>query len=355
MTLEDLLAKNKQLQNIHSGRRCFIIGNGPSIATQDLKYLQNEICIVVSAFHRHPDAKTINPLYWVMADPTVWGMAETFFFPLLQRVNDIGQPTKLFLPTGGFNFLSGVNTGSLIDHHYFHYDHIVGIDTVIDFTKGIPPYGQNVIIVCLMLAYFLGCNPICFIGCDHDFMKTTQDEYEGRAVKHFYSEKNAPEPSSQMPWDEWQRCMVRMDFEYNLLKDYASRWGFNVFNATKGGCLEYFPRVEYESLFPQKSTEPVINKQILTADIYNITNTAVNLINVDNYSAALVLLDEAIRNNINRSDRAEGLFYLKAICLFRLSRHIEALQYARQDYVCNPSNQHNCAQLIQHLEKFLNK
>src|SRR6476469_4128376 len=41
------LALNSQLANKHKGeRRCFVIGNGPSLNTQNLELLANEVTIV---------------------------------------------------------------------------------------------------------------------------------------------------------------------------------------------------------------------------------------------------------------------------------------------------------------------
>lgn len=353
MQLEDLLSKNASLRNSHAGRRCFIIGNGPSLATQDLTLLRDEVCIVVSSFHRHPEAKTIKPGYWVIADPDFWGMPEKHFSPALQQAHDLSIPTRLFVPSGGLPFFANVNTGPFIDLHFFHYDQSTGIDTPIDFTKGVPPYGQNVVIAALMLAYFLGCNPIYFTGCDHDFMKITQEEYEGRAVGHFYSEAKTPEPSDRLSWDEWQRCMATMNLQYHQLSIYASRFGFEVFNATRGGFLEHFPRVEFEALFSQSSV-PSSSAKLLTEEIFLLADTAINLISAGNYRSALLLLDEAIRQNTNRNDKVQGLYYLKATCLAKLCRYGEALLLARQDHACNPGNRETSSLLIRQLEEVAN-
>ncbi len=37
------LIKLRKLYNIHSGKRCFIIGNGPSLKSEDLDKLRDEI------------------------------------------------------------------------------------------------------------------------------------------------------------------------------------------------------------------------------------------------------------------------------------------------------------------------
>jgi len=353
MDLDDVLAKNRLLKNIQAGKRCFIIGNGPSIKTHDITPLKEEVTIVVSSFFRHDDAKTINPNYWVMADPYIWVKPEEYFLPSFRFAYDKGITTKLFIPTGGFPFFSSFHSGPFIDIHFFHYDHSKTIDTLIDFSVGIPPYGQNVVIVSLMLALYLGCNPIYFIGCDHDFMNFTEEEYENNVVDHFYSNPNQNKCSEHLTWQQWSAAMSRMRFEYEQLKSYASLWGFHVFNATKGGSLDIFPRIGYETLLLKHTNKSLTDKTII--DISGVSNSiggvVIKMLNSGDNSTALVLIDEAIRKNINKQNRVKGLEYLKSICLSRFSRYGEALLFARQDYESNTANRNKSKELISQLEK----
>jgi hypothetical protein len=229
------------------------------------------------------------------------------------------------------------------------------IDTVIDFTGGIPPYGQNVVIVALMLACYLGCSPIYFIGCDHGFTKIKKEEYEDYFSEHFY-----PEPkegrygmfSNTLDWEEYRRAMARMTYEYDQLKLYASRQGFQVFNATRGGCLDVFPRVEFESLFPRQDSAGSRGHPfgICTSDPLLLGKSAVKLFNDGDHLSSLALIDDALRHNINRRSRVKGLEYLMALCLASLDRHDDALMFARQDRECNPANRRNADVLIKQLE-----
>lgn len=351
MILKDVLKKNRSLDSIHSGRRCFIVGNGPSIKSQDITLLKNEITITASSFFRHPDAKTISPDYWVLADPLFWEKPDEYFNPLMQLAIDKAIAAKLFVPTGGISFYSSIKTSPLIDPCYFHYDVSKDIDSLIDFTQGIPAYGQNVISVSMMLAFYLGCNPIYLIGCDHDFMKTTKDEYAGIHVKHFYHNQDEVKCSGLLTWGQWSAAMLRMAYEYEQLKGYASFWGFQIFNATRDGCLDIFSRVEYESLFTSGS-RTIDTKHLLSA-IPDIISTlgrlALKLMREDEYASALVLLDEAISQNVGKRSKVEGLDYLRCICLLGLGEHREATKSARQDYLCNPSNQENSLELLKAL------
>ncbi len=351
MNLEDVLRKNKTLRNIHAGKRCFIIGNGPSVNTQDITRLSSDVKITVSSFFNHPDAKIVNPDYWILADPNFWLKPEIFFSPLLKLTKDKAITSKLFVPTGGFPFFSSINFGSLIDLHYYHYDGTKDIQSRIDLSSGVPPFGQNVIIVALMLAFYLGCNPIYFIGCDHDFMKVTKEEYENIRVDHFYANPNQNKCSEHLTWDQWQAAMARMNYEYDQIKQYATLWGFNVYNATRGGSLEHFPRVKYEDLFEHGIRE--INIEGILSAIPDISSvlgsSAVKLINEREFVSALVLLNEAISQNIGKEYRVEGLDYMRSICLTGLGEHREAIKAARQDYLYNSSNRENSLAILQAL------
>src|SRR4051812_13425127 len=49
-----LLQQNEKLRGCHRNQRCFVIGNGPSLAKQDLAPLAGEITFVMNAFWKHP-------------------------------------------------------------------------------------------------------------------------------------------------------------------------------------------------------------------------------------------------------------------------------------------------------------
>jgi hypothetical protein len=353
MNIQDILNKNKRLKDLHAGKRCFIIGNGPSIKTQNLSLLQDETTIVVSSFFRHPDARVIHPKYWVLADPNFWEKPEEYFWPTFNPAVEKAVDVKLFVPTGGAQFLLKINAGPLIDFHFFHYDGSKNIQSVIDFAAGVPPFGQNVIIVCLMLAYYLGCNPIYFLGCDHDFVPFTRNDFENKVVQHFYSNPGQKKCSEVLTWDQWQAAMARMNYEYDQLKQYADLHGFDVYNATRGGNFDNFPRVDFESLFAPSLDLLKIgvapNEQKMR-DAHHLGTAAIRLMNEGDAESADALLNEALKFNINTAHHIKGLYYLKALCLAKLEHHEKALLFAHVDHTSNPSNRGKSEPLIRELE-----
>ena len=66
---KNILNYNAKYKNIHKGQRCFILGNGPSLKTDDLRQLENEFVFSVNQIARHPDFEYIKPTYHFWADP----------------------------------------------------------------------------------------------------------------------------------------------------------------------------------------------------------------------------------------------------------------------------------------------
>ena len=52
---KEVILKNINLKDKHKGKRCFILGSGPSIKSEDLKPLKNEIVFALNNFYVHND------------------------------------------------------------------------------------------------------------------------------------------------------------------------------------------------------------------------------------------------------------------------------------------------------------
>ncbi len=342
-----ILEKNRELKGTHAGKRCFIIGNGPSLKEQNLLLLKDDIKIVVNHFHRFEQCSKIAPDYWLCADKLIWENREKFLRPLLDSIEEQEIVTKLFLPL--FRGMEKEN-GLYLNMYYFKLNASLDIGEEIDFSREIPPYSQNVVAVALMLAFYLGCNPIYLIGCDHTWWNWQRDEYENKRTPHFYN-VNYPPSSHFISFDLLFSLTQVQKLQYLKLKEYAETRGYQVFNATAGGYLDLFPRVSYETLFADREC-PIGVTDVLAAvpEISSVLGkAAIDLMGEEKYEPALVLLNEAGARNTGRSMRVVGLDYLRAVCLTRLGAYGGAETAARQDYICNPSNRSLSSGLIDFL------
>jgi len=101
----------------------------------------------------------------------------------------------------------------------------------------------------LMVALYIGCSEIYLLGTDHTTFKLDTGEYDYR---HFYdgeAKNELGEEGGPSDLENDFRCSAELWRQYKVLRAYARIKDIAIFNATGGGILDLFPRVDYKSLF----------------------------------------------------------------------------------------------------------
>jgi hypothetical protein len=256
-----LVKKNKQLQNIHYGRRCFILGSGPSIKKQDLTPLKNEIVFALNNFYIHPDFQTImsgnQPKYYLTA-PIHPPQSETEWKTWFEDMQlHIPAKTTLFF---GLNSFQG-NSKYIIDKYHLFAEHkaywyTVGKSTDeyysfntkdIDLTKRVWN-ASAVSVYALLVTIYMGFSKIYLIGMDHDYFLYDNEE-QMRMYKSAIHQKNELRRTfgNSFYVQEFLR-QYRIFKQYELLdKNYPNR----IYNASEGGILKVFKRVSLENVLEE--------------------------------------------------------------------------------------------------------
>jgi hypothetical protein len=245
----DLLRLNEKLRNCHAGQRCFVIGNGPSLATQDLAPLGNEITFVMNAFWRHPILDTWQPTYFCFADP-VWHDGSEAVKRSFESIRARAHSATYIFPLAG---KSAVERDALvpIDSTYFFafQSQPIGFSVAdtFDLTRPIP-FPFSTAQLAIMAAMFMGCTPIYLMGLDHNWLALRGQE------THFFSTtsiENHSTANGQLndSYDTEIDSVAKLWKGYRKLHSLAEAEGIQIFNATAGGFLDVFERVQYESLF----------------------------------------------------------------------------------------------------------
>ncbi len=257
----EILGKNRALKNTKRGKRCFILGTGPSILKQDLLRLQGEEVFVVNNFWHHPQYLKLHPNYYVITDPTYFPQNQEKTFlgdDLLKRDEVINKlPTKLFFNLRGKEF---IQERGLYKNNEIYYLGIIGFFRSnhkfnLEIDKVIPEV-KNVVLGCLIIAVYMGFEEIYLLGCEHDFFAHPRF-YEG--FKHFYEEKKRDSTNAEearyynLNVQSYEDVIesYRLTFRnYRLFKEKIAQTypRVKIYNATPNSFLDVFPFVKYEDL-----------------------------------------------------------------------------------------------------------
>ena len=250
---DSLLTMNSKFKDIHRGNRCFILGSGHSIVTQDLTKLAGEIVMTQNHFHVHGDIAAIHPTYHVLVpkyQPKEFdGDWNTWFDTMEEKL-----PSKTI-------FFLGSNTKYLIEgrpnmtsRSYYiktgYWSHLMN-KARIDITRSIM-HVPTVITECLTIAIYMGFSEIYLTGFDLDqvIRLVNRDNvrfYGNSPITSNQSEKNYEKELGASGMDWYNMWIIW--HQLNLLKEEAERHNIKISNATNGGLLNMFERIDYNSLF----------------------------------------------------------------------------------------------------------
>jgi hypothetical protein len=250
-----ILDRNNKLRNLCQGKRCFVIGNGPSINRQDLSLLKNEIKIVCNAFFNHEILKEWQPTIYCAADPSPSYLTSDligFYENIFNKINPLFyvfdySVLEQILNNHGIQVASAVRDKILgfATYSSLYRDHI-SEQTQIDFTRPVPGM-RHTPMLSIMIAMYMGCNPIILIGCDHDYdYKFFRQEYE---VAHFYRESTPEMIRSDKKYIQVAQDILKTYGCYAKLNQIALKRGVSILDATDNGCLDTFDKIDYTSLF----------------------------------------------------------------------------------------------------------
>lgn len=251
---QKLIEANAVFRNRHVGQRCFIIGNGPSVAKQDLSFLKGEITFVMNAFWKHPIVEVWQPTYFLLADQVLFDRSASvgeFFTNLNSRIKD----STYFVPLSRRNVVVEDQLLPLDQTYFLSVENrLLEQDSgdSCDLTRSLPDV-LTVAQFAIMAAIYMGCSPIYLLGLDHDWLAH-------RGEKEFYffqglSLNNHPQANGQLgTYDQDMESLIRVWKDYRKLKTLADSRNIHIINATAGGFLDVFDRLPYQSLFESAET-----------------------------------------------------------------------------------------------------
>lgn len=235
-----------RLKDAHSGKRCFIIGNGPSLKNTDLTLLKNEFTFGMNRIYLLFPKLGFTTTYYLSVNDLV----------IQQCVSDIlALPVPKFLSWRSRAYIQEVLKAReplpVSPPLAFLHTTYTGPKFAIDARTRLWE-GATVTYVALQLAYHMGFRQVILIGVDHNFSTkgkpNTTVVSQGGDPDHFSENYFGKGFRWQLPDLETSERAYRMAHEAYL------RDGRKILDATVDGKLQVFPKVEYKSLFDKPSS-----------------------------------------------------------------------------------------------------
>lgn len=240
------LQKNADYKNSNCGKRCFIMCTGPSINRQNLSKLKDEIVFGVSTGYLHEQYSKINPKYHII--PSVCYSEKFGYNEAVDLFHEMDVHTNI-----DTEFFFSIYDRELIEKNqlfkgkrvnYVAFSGDMRNNFKFDITKTIPSV-QSVPIMGIIIAMYMGFKDIFLVGCDHDSVVSNK-------YVHAFSTKDvAPcvdKHGRIVNRTEAYICVGRLFEQYKVIYNNMSKFGIQIYNATDGGELEIFPRVNLKDI-----------------------------------------------------------------------------------------------------------
>ena len=223
----------RTFKDIHKGERAFIIGNGPSLRQTDLTKLKNEFTF------------GLNRIYLMFPE---LGFSTTYFASINDLVIEQCADEIAALPIPKF----------IAWHSHRHFEKFPDATMFVYTTYTGPRFagndvthrvweGATVTNLALQLAFYMGFQQVILIGVDHNFAN------KGEANKTVVSNGDDPNHFSANYFGKGFRWQLpdldTSEVGYRNARDAYRKAGREVLDATVGGKLTVFPKVDYNSLF----------------------------------------------------------------------------------------------------------
>lgn len=236
----------RALRNKFEGRRCFVVGNGPSLQIPDLHRLRDEVTIASNKIFLAFAETVWRPTLYTIIDSVVLsnnldrvralGLRSVFpeqFRPQLHGVADV-------------SFVRLLPHGEWDGEKYLTFAPAFSTDPLIGFY-----HGESVTYFNIQLATYLGCNPIVLIGVNFSYLipATRVPNFDFGYILTGEGEQNHFSKDYTPVGERWTMPNLT---EQRACLEYATRQlelgGVQLLNASRETALDVVPRVDFDSL-----------------------------------------------------------------------------------------------------------
>jgi hypothetical protein len=225
-----------KFKDLHKGERCFVILTGPSLTLEDVELLKNETTFAVNSCIRLFSKTSWRPNYYVITDRLVYKS-------LGNDLENSDMSCPIFYSRNGLaREIKKSNSYPFKSLYFYHFLNFItnGKSTLgwsNDISKGVADAPSCVYAV-MQIAYYMGFKEVYVIGADCNYSGANQHSVVTNYKPTVKISKNA----GNHVLKAWRSIKIHLED-----KD------MKVYNSTRGGMLELFPRVELEEIINKEN------------------------------------------------------------------------------------------------------
>ncbi len=219
-----------KLQGAYSGQPMLIVGNGPSLNRTPLDDFSHVASIGMNKIDLIYDRTSWRPSLVVCCNQLVvaqhWQQLTSTDIPAF-----ISWKTRRRMPKAARKTANYFVERPTMD---FSEDLTAGVGTC-----------PTVTYACLQFAYYMGADPVVLVGVDHSF--NTSQSGANKVERRQGADMNHFDPNYFSSASLWQLPdLDKSELAYSLARQAFEKDGRRVYDATIGGKLTIFPRIEIE-------------------------------------------------------------------------------------------------------------
>lgn len=231
MTKNSPYEKLRTLKNKHLGERCFIVATGPSLTIQDLEKLKNEVTFSMNSICLVFDETDWRPTYYGIQDIHVYQKLKSHIENLTTEGKFIGDNISKKVNKLENQYIFPLN---LLHHRVSNTNYHTKFS---DDAFAVVYSGYSITYSLIQIAVYMGFKEIYLLGADCHYSSN---------MKHHFREYGHVDP-------DYLKAGEQMIVAYEVAKKFADDHDINIYNATRGGRLEVFKRVDFEQVLSEKN------------------------------------------------------------------------------------------------------
>lgn len=222
-----------KFKNVHRGKRCFIVATGPSLKVADLNKLHKngDICISMNRIFNIFDRTEWRPDYYMVGD-------KEMIEDLADEIANLKLQNK-FIATEPKCYWNNPASKDSIPYKLLSRGIANKMPAFSEQIENGFCHGTTVTYLCIQLAVYMGFREIYLLGVDFNYTNNVydfQNHFEGCDTPQNKIRLNAIYPEKTL-------------LAYKAAKKYCEEHDIKIYNATRGGKLEVYDRVDFDSLF----------------------------------------------------------------------------------------------------------